>query len=134
MGMYTELVLNVELKKDTPPEVISILEFLANRETAIPVTTPKHEFFECDRWLMVASCSSYHFTPFSLANFQDNYLSTRFDLKNYDSEIEKFVDWLTPYLDAFDGDFLGYKRYEEDDMPTLLLHPNVWVPTKSLKG
>lgn len=38
-------------------------------------------------------------------------------LKNYDSEIEEFLDWLEPYIGT-EG-FIGYMRYEEWEDPTL---------------
>lgn len=38
---------------------------------------------------------------------------------NYDDEIEKFVDWIDPYVDAHPGDFLGYSVYDSRDRPRL---------------
>jgi hypothetical protein len=134
MGMYTELVLNVTLRSDTPPEAMAVLRHLANGDQE-PTQLPDHPFFKCERWRMVMQCSSHYFIPFALSKLEvlsyaqaGGYLSTRSDLKNYDDEINLFVDWLTPYIDALPGDCLGYQRYEEDQRPTLLYYgqPVVW--------
>lgn len=124
MGMYTELVLNLTIKSDAPPEALAVLRQLANGDDE-PKKLPDHPFFKCPRWSMVMQCSSHYFVPFSLSKLHstsytdDYYLSTRSDLKNYDDEIDLFVDWLRPYIDGLAGDFIGYKRYEEDLNPTL---------------
>lgn len=124
MGMYTELVLNCKIKKDTPQNVIDILLGMFEDGHDEPDILPEHEFFSCKRWASVGSCSGFYFVPFKLSSMQkliDNYyISTRSDLKNYDGEIEKFIDWLMPYIDGYEGKFLGYIRYEEDDAPTLI--------------
>lgn len=126
MGMYTELVLNLEIKSSIPDDALAVLRFLANGDVE-PATLPDHPFFKADRWSMIMRCSSYYFVPFSLSKLESpvsvsssHYLSTRSDLKNYGNEIDLFVDWLMPYVDAYEGNFLGYKRYEEDEKPTLL--------------
>ncbi|MCA1800256.1 MAG: hypothetical protein LC650_03090, partial [Actinobacteria bacterium] len=46
------------------------------------------------------------------------FLTIRCNLKDYDDEIEKFIDWITPYTDS--TGFVGYKRYEQDEEPTLI--------------
>jgi hypothetical protein len=45
-------------------------------------------------------------------------LNVRCCFKNYDNEIDLFLDFIRPYLVT--TGFLGYKRYEEDDDPTLI--------------
>jgi hypothetical protein len=45
------------------------------------------------------------------------------DIKNYEGEIEKFFEWIIPYVDGYPGDFIGYSRYEEDLKPTLIYLP-----------
>ena len=55
--------------------------------------------------------------------FQDDYdkiakcwfLTTCFNLKNYDQEIEKFLDWLCPYIQT-EG-YIGTYWYEEQEEP-----------------
>ena len=48
------------------------------------------------------------------------YLCIRCNLKNYSNEIEKFVDWVMPYIRAYEEDFLGFSRYENTEQPTLI--------------
>lgn len=45
-------------------------------------------------------------------------VSIRASLKNYDSEIEKFLDWLLPYIDT--NGFIGYERHKDMDNPILI--------------
>ena len=45
---------------------------------------------------------------------------SRSDFKNYDSEIEKFIDWIGPHLDVNPGEMIGYYRYEEFSEPTII--------------
>lgn len=40
--------------------------------------------------------------------------------KNYAREIERFFEWLMPYVDGEEGDFIGYSRYEENQQPELI--------------
>jgi len=60
----------------------------------------------------------------------------RSNLKNYDDEIEKFIDWITQYIHAVGGDFLGYSRSETTQVPTLIYCPGIFftpeVPQKVL--
>lgn len=128
MGMYTSLHLAVNLKKDTPEEVVNILKFLVNRDSPPPEALPDHPFFRAERWGMVLSCDSYYFsgTQFGVLEWDeilDAYtLTTLSNMKNYGDEIFLFLDWLHPYLDAFPGDFLGYTQYEECPEPELLFY------------
>ena len=46
----------------------------------------------------------------------------RCDLKNYENEIEDFLAWIKPHLDASEGEYLGHTRYEEDPLPTFLIY------------
>ncbi len=123
MGMYTELFLSCEFNEDLPKEAEKVLLHLFDAKDE-PESLPDHEFFSCTRWRQIGSMCSFYFTPFALSKIEKEqgsyYLTTRSDLKNYDSEIEKFLNWVEPYIYAHDGDHLGHYRYEEDDKPTLI--------------
>lgn len=126
--MYTELVLGVDLVRDTPKEVIDILEFMISGEFEDPKPiVPDHPLFKTDRWRTMLQSDSYYFGEFgnSLIDAprfkEDVYkLSIRSNLKNYDSEIELFLNWLSPYIETHG--FIGYMRYEEYDNPWLIYH------------
>jgi len=122
MGMYTELVLSTRIKND--PEVVEVLKCMCGLSEQ-PATLPDHPLFACHRWRMLFTCSSYYFVPRSMQLFEfDNIgqcwvLITRADLKNYDDEIEKFLDWINPHLDVEVDEMIGYSRYEETREPTI---------------
>ena len=119
MGMYTELVLKVEVKKQLPPEVEEVLQFLFNGGPK-PELTPNHPFFDTERWTHIGNMSSYYHTPWTTSKYKESYIFSRSDLKNYNGEIGKFIDWLRPYLGKYQGDCLGWEWYEEEEMPTLI--------------
>jgi hypothetical protein len=133
MGMYTELYLTCRFKKDLPEEVIAVLKHLfGDFEDAPPTELPDHTFFECDRWKMIGRCSSHYFVPMATSNLYFNegntdqyFLTTRSDLKDYGGEIQKFLNWVMPYIEAYEGDHLGHYRYEEEDQPKLIFYPKV---------
>ncbi|KKL69796.1 hypothetical protein LCGC14_2111370, partial [marine sediment metagenome] len=116
MGMFTELHFNVELRKDTPKEVIEMLKYMTKDKPAKlnPDVTIDHPLFKTDRWRFMLVCDSYYFNADTHTTLRFDkisntyYLCIRCNLKNYDSEIEKFIDWIRPYLADFAGDFLGF--------------------------
>lgn len=132
MGMYTALHYNSELNKDTPQPVIDILKFMVGDVEDEPKKLPKHPLFETERWRFMLRMDSYYFDEDTHSTLrydkigESYYLNIRSNLKNYDSEIEKFIDWIMPYLDEFkqNGDFLGFYRYEESEDPTIIKYTN----------
>ena len=128
MGMYTEIFINVNLKKETPKDVIKVLK-------AICHVLPSQECTETladypVRWECLFSDMSYY-TPSTFCRYL-NYdkiaerwsLLGKGDIKNYSGEIEEFFEWITPHIDAYPGDFIGYSRYEEELNPKLYFMPN----------
>jgi len=121
MGMYTELHYNAELEKDTPQVVIDTLQRMLGDDSK-EVEQP----FDGVRWEYMLRCDSYYFAAdtHSTLRFDDiaqaNFLCVRCNLKNYDDEIEKFIQWIDPFVDALPGSFLGFYRYEESETPTLI--------------
>lgn len=122
MGMYTELNIGVSLMSDTPDNVIDILRYMLS--DGDKVETPDHPLFSTQRWHFMLVSGSYYFdgrTDSSMEHDSVDHeykLNVRCNLKNYDNEIDLFLDFIQPYLET-EG-FLGYKRYEEDDNPTLI--------------
>lgn len=125
MGMYTELVFQGYTKHDLPQETQELFYYFFNEDSSELIgdfKTPDHEFFQCDRWRQIGRMSSYYFIPFALRNMTEhvrsnegNYVFLRCDLKNYNSEIEKFLDWIKPYMEKC----WGYYWYEEDESPVI---------------
>ncbi len=127
MGMYTEIHFNSELSKEIPDDVLAILKYMLGEiDFDDAPTLPDHELFSTSRWTIMLRMDSYYFDAdtHSTLRYDDiahnYYLCIRSNLKNYDGEIEKFVSWIMPYLDKYNGDFLGFSRYEETEEPTLI--------------
>lgn len=125
MGEYTQLVLGVELKKDTPQKIIERLEYMKGADPAFLNQHPDdNELWQCGRWEIMLRCGSVYFdwnSGFSLVydEITDHYtLSGCSNLKNYNGEIAKFVLWLAPYVET--PGFLGFTRHEIDEHPTLI--------------
>lgn len=123
MGMYTELVLGIEIEDND--KIIQTLRYMLGETEYQPVDD--HELFKTDRWDYMLKCDSYYFNGQTDSKlymddlYEDNpkfYLNVRCNLKNYNNEINKFLDWLNPYIKTFG--FLGYLRYEENENPTLI--------------
>ena len=126
MGMYTEFLLKAEVKENVSQDIIEILEYLFG-EGNEPKTFPDHPFFECSRWDCVGHMSSFYHIPWYSSKIDNGnalgtyYIFSRSDLKNYEGEIEKFLDWAQPYLKPATGNVLGWTWYEENDGPTLIV-------------
>ena len=127
MGMYTELVLACELKRDVPQEVLDVLRFMCvwqGGSRQPPEHLPDHPLFRMSHWEYVLRSGSFYFpgeTNSTLRVFEPTntwYLTARSNLKNYGSEIEYFLQWLAPYSET-EG-FVGYYRYEESPHPSLI--------------
>ena len=87
---------------------------------------PSHSLFKTDRWDSMLRSGSYYHIPYNVKLFEYNdisenyYLVVRSDFKNYQGEIGKFFDWITPYIKKYgDKTFIGYSLYEEATEPTL---------------
>jgi hypothetical protein len=123
MGMYTELSLGIELKKDTPDIIIDILKKMVMGELFDPKLD--HPLFHTDRWhWMLNSAGSYYFDRKPNVIFKkDDITNTYFlsfvtNIKNYTGEWRRFLDFISPHIDT-DG-YIGTYMYEEWDDPFLL--------------
>lgn len=124
MGMYTEIFISTELQ-DVDDTTFAVLNLLFGDGVEEPESLPDHPFFDCDRWRMVGRCASYYFVPRTVKDLwwdeilNDLYLVSRSDLKAYNGEARLFFDWIMPFVNKPEGEFIGYTRYEEFDEPTL---------------
>lgn len=138
MGMYTEIVAALELRgghgqsAEAPPQsIIDVLHFLTGYDDSAALDVPDHPFFSRRGWRSVLRTDSYYFPGDTRSTFRYDeiakswFLTVRSNLKNYDGEIEQFLDWIAPYTEPNDVRddglfFVGYMRYEEDPDPTLI--------------
>ena len=125
MGMYTEIYINVDLKKDTPDDVIGVLKAMCDMESGDRIELGLYP----SRWGGLFYSNSYytpntycHSLTFDTINNRWSLLG-KGDIKNYGNEIEEFFKWIMPYVDGYPGDFIGYSKYEEDQKPTLIFLP-----------
>ena len=129
--MYTELNIAVQLnnqKLDEDKFVLPILSYMVDGAVKGDLTVaesdmPDHPLFKTRRWSYMLQCDSFYFphtvyTSLVHRGEDDIILNIRCDLKDYDDEIKKFLDWIYPYTET--RGFIGYTRYEEDDDPTLV--------------
>ena len=136
MGMYTKINIILKIKNDTPEEIKEIIKSLFYDDIYKLLMKdksklPNHKFFESEmRIWFPNSGGSYYFTGTANSDIKyrsvDNQMVLHIDtdFKNYNNEIKYFIDWITPYIDASNNEFLGYSRYEEDINPTLYFYKN----------
>ena len=122
--MYTELIFGAGLKKDTPENIIEALKYMMGEIKEKPKDFPLPNG-RCE-WLFRGS--SYYFGVNSPVNkmWKDDIcknwvLSTRSNIKNYEGEIEAFLEWIKPYIDSGSGyrDMYAIVTYEEAKAPNI---------------
>ena len=126
MGMYTKLHCNIKIKKEAN-ECIEILKYMLGEKEKIDFEIPEHNLFkvEDNRWEFMLKCCSDYFTGTQNSKLIDNeynyVLHCDCDLKNYENEIELFLDWISQYGNYNNWyEFVGYTIYEEEKVPTLI--------------
>lgn len=118
MGMYTEIYVNVDLKKDIPEEIINTLK-------AICDVKPESRYLQDkpSRWPYLFNNGSYYTPNTRVSSLTFDKISRQYsllgkgDIKNYEGEIEDFFEFIKPHSDT---KFMGYHRYEEFEEPTLV--------------
>ena len=127
MGMYTELHLYGDLKKEIPDDVLTMLKFMCGMDKEVEPPMLDHPLFNCSRWRFMLNCDSAYFAARTLSEVIESVyegeimfrtLNVRCNVKNYSNEIQEFVKWIMPWIDETPGDFLGFMRYEEDHQAT----------------
>lgn len=132
--MYTELVAAFSLPNLSDTD-LSIMKYMLHEITEKPVDEHlQHPLFKTDRWQSMLRSDSYYFAgqTNSYLKYDEiskrHYLTVRFNMKNYCGEIEKFLEWM--WMIAEDRGFVGYRRYEEAENPTLIYFEDSGVEYK----
>ena len=128
MGSYTKLNFKCKLKQDVPKEVTDILERVINQGDLghdkvmfnnEDVFHPdiEHSFFKCSRWYMLFLSKNFDYELEGSKFYKDKgnwILSIETEFKNYDNEIENFLDWITPFIvGRKKSQYVGYWKHEE---------------------
>lgn len=128
MGMYTELIFGATLKEKTPTYVTDALNCIINDSVTTNLSDEAKHFIDEYSLSKLIWCSSYYFGA------HDNKPSCVFDkiagrwcisfranCKNYQNEIEKFIEFIKPYVEYGSGptNIFAIVQYEEDNYPTL---------------
>jgi hypothetical protein len=127
MGMYTELIFGAKLKEKTPATIINALKFMVGDLKDKPADFPEC-LNSCDGIFKEASNYFGVDNPqakFYISNFDKRWcISTRSNIKNYDDEIETFLEWIKPYIRSGAGerDMYAIVTYEESDPQIYYLH------------
>ena len=129
--MYTEFIFEAELSKDTPKALIDAFTTVSRKDTGIEITSNKLEiskFIEkFDLNMLVNCCSAYFPAQQSFFNmyynkYSDTYgIFIRSDLKNYEQQINEFLEFIKPYvvMGCGSNDIYAYVLYELDEQPTI---------------
>lgn len=126
--MYTELIFGATLKENTPTYVTQALDNIINDRTNIDLPDEVKQFSDEYSLSKLIWCSSYYFgahsnkPSFTFDKIANRWsISFRANCKNYQNEIEKFIGFITPYVEYGSGttNIFAIVQYEEDDYPTL---------------
>jgi hypothetical protein len=123
MGMYTEAIITTNLAGMDPIDSAALQYMAVHDADHPPEELPPHPLFSSDRWGWMLQSSSYYFVPRATVLLEWDDIGkywcfiARFDMKDYGDEIEMLFDWLKRF--APKGEAMGWKRYEEDEIPTI---------------
>ena len=119
--MYTELIFGAELKQDTPIEVINTLKYMVGE-----IEEPINLLYKEDRNPLMSGSYYFGVNKAVTKMFYDDIseawvLSSRANIKNYNSEIEKFLEWIKPFIESGSGlrEMYAIVIYEEEETPTI---------------
>ena len=122
--MYTEIIFGAALKEDAPDQVVNALKYIIGEIEDKPEDFPLPKG-RCD-WIF--QCGSYYFgvnnalSKMWLDKISKRWvISARSSIKNYENEIEEFLEWIKPYIEQGSGerDMYAIVTYEEDSEPTI---------------
>jgi hypothetical protein len=126
--MYTELIFRATLKEKTPTYVRQALDCVINDNADVKLSDEAKQFIDEYSLSKLIWCTSYYFgahdnKPSCVFDKIANRwcISFRANCKNYQNEIEKFIEFIKPYVEYGSGptNIFAIVQYEEDDYPTL---------------
>lgn len=126
MGHYTRIKFASVLRCDTPFDVVELLSAVAAGDwSRAEATAPQHEFFKTDYWggLLRGKFAAPSWPEadgkltFERKADGSFTLALHSSTKNYNSELEKFLAWIAPYVESLPGEVLGEYEEEFSDCP-----------------
>lgn len=137
MGMYTEFRIECHLKSATPASLLYVLRALVSERVRLPdmkntIATFLEEWVRCEEARAFLADERYIF----LGNPDDKMfdevcdwrlrleddstwlLSIGTDVKNYDGVIQKFWEWISPWIVEDPGTVIGHCQNEWNDKPS----------------
>lgn len=151
MGMYTELNIEVTVNPEDAT-TLALLQAMVNGDEATLTLLeeagklPDYNLFKVSpRWKWMLRSDSFSFNHVADSSLHDRYayyderpegtelertLNIRCDLKNYNDDIELFIEWIHTF--TLSRGFVGYMRYEENRNPTLIYFWNDQVEYKEV--
>ena len=127
--MYTVFHLDIRLRDDLPDDIYKLLQRMLGDQERVAENSPlpDHPLFQTTRWnYMLCSNNVYASCVNQLMRheFFGIRLCVQSSFKNYDNEIDKFLDWLAPYADPnmSDDTLVGYTRYEDYTYPDIIMY------------
>jgi hypothetical protein len=123
MGYYTELIFGAALKQNTPSEVIDTIKWLLDKgdKTGFPAILPQNLKDTRLSWMFNSGGSYYFGSNSGYSEFKYDEigkfwrLNARFNIKNYENEIEGFLEWIKPYLEQGSGEREFYAIVTTED-------------------
>lgn len=119
--MYTELIFGAMLKTDTPKEVIDTLRYMVGN-----IEQPEKLAFNSNRNPLRGGSHYFGLISGATKMYYNDIaecwvLSSRANIKNYDRDIETFLEWIKPFIDKGSGnrDMYAITIYEEQSDPTV---------------
>lgn len=139
MGDYVQFVFNAELRLEKMAEdgALAALKWLLDPQAKnLPAALPNHPLFTGQNGQgfpgVLWTNSSYHpVVPHSV--LAEDVLSVRSQPK-YGRGIDEFLDWISPYVYAWPGDFLGFTLSEYLNVPTLIYAGNAIAKGGAVDG
>ena len=128
MGHYTQFRFKASLKEDTPEEIIDFLKkviiegdlstdqvIFSSKLGQPPIPNINHDFFKCPRWYMLLISNNFGCVPGGSMFQKDNqwFLDLHTEFKNYDEEVDHFMDWITPYTETIEKASFEPEDYTE---------------------
>src|SRR5882672_2404592 len=95
MGYYTQFHFNATLKsniEDDKKLIRQLIDCMKDDRSDIPSVLPKHDFFKQAWWraVLYGACIK--------TAFCEDCIFVDCNIKNYDDQIEKFLDWISDYV------------------------------------